>query len=90
MNFYKKALFIFILVFFGMIFVIKFSLSSLENKILEISKSEKFYNFIEQRFKFELNRLSEKELTVDEVEFYSDRINKIIEKLQPVTNKIEK
>lgn len=90
MNFYKKALFVFMLVFFGLIFGIKFSLSSLENRILEISKSERFYNFIEQRFRYELNRLSEKELTIEEAEFYSDRINKIIKKLKPVTNKIEK
>ena len=90
MNFYKKTLFIFMFVLFGLIFIIKFSISSLENKILEISKSERFYNFIEQRFKFELNRLSEKKLTIEEAEFYSDRINKIIKKLQPLTDKIEK
>lgn len=90
MNFYKKTLFIFILLIFGLIFIIKILISSFENKLLDISKSEKFYNFIEQRLKFELNRLSEREYTQEEIIFYSDKINQIQEKIKPIIDKIEK
>ena len=90
MNFYKKTLFIFILLIFGLIFIIKILISSFENKLLDISKSEKFYNFIEQRLKFELNRLSEREYTQEEIIFYSDKINQIQENIKPIIDKIEK
>lgn len=89
MNFYKKATFIFILILFGSITLIKFTVISLENKILEISKSQKFYNFVEQRFKYELDRLSKKNFTIEETQFYNDRLNKIIKKLKPITKNLD-
>ena len=65
MNFYKKLFLGTLTIIVAIIFIIKFSLSSIENKIMEITKSEKFYNFINERFKYEMNRHSSKELTQD-------------------------
>lgn len=88
MDFYKKIFFITLTIVVAVIFVVKFTLSSLENKIMEISKSDRFYNFISQRLKYELNRHSSKELSEDEVDFYSRELNKILVKWKPVIDKL--
>lgn len=89
MNFYKKIIVSFIMLIIASIFIIKLAMASLENKLLEITKSEKFYNFIDQRFKFELDRLSSKNLTKEEILYYSDRLKKINIKWKPVLDKIQ-
>ena len=88
MDFYKKFFLVTLTIVVAVIFVIKFTLSSLENKIMEISKSDRFYNFISQRLKYELNRHSSKELSEDEVDFYSRELNKILVKWKPVIDKL--
>ena len=88
MDFYKKFFLITLTIVVAVIFIIKFTLSSLENKIIEISKSDRFYNFISQRLKYELNRHSSKELSEDEVDFYSRELNKILVKWKPVIDKL--
>jgi len=88
MDFYKKFFLITLTIVVAVIFVVKFTLSSLENKIMEISKSDRFYNFISQRLKYELNRHSSKELSEDEVDFYSRELNKILVKWKPVIDKL--
>ena len=89
MNFYKKIIVSFIMLIIASIFIIKLAMASLENKLLEITKSEKFYNFIDQRFKFELDRLSSKIFTKEEILYYSDRLKKINIKWKPVLDKIQ-
>jgi len=84
MNFYKKLFIGTLTIVVAIILIIKFSLSSIENKIMEITKSEKFYNFISQRFKYEINRHSSKELTQEEINFYTIELNKILSKWKPV------
>ena len=88
MDFYKKFFLVTLTIVVAVIFVVKFTLSSLENKIMEISKSDRFYNFISQRLKYELNRHSSKELSEDEVNFYSKEFNKILVKWKPVIDKL--
>jgi hypothetical protein len=89
MNFYKKLIVSFIMVIVVSIFIIKLFISSIEGKLIEISKSEKFYNFVDQRIKFELDKLSSKNLTEEDVLYYSDRLKKIIIKWQPVLDEIQ-
>lgn len=89
MNFYKKLIVSFIMAIVVSIFIIKLSISSIEGKLIEISKSKKFYNFVDQRIKFELNRLSSKNLTEEEILYYSDRLKKIVVKWQPVIDEIQ-
>tara|TARA_B100001057_G_scaffold470018_1_gene530929 strand:+ start:352 stop:636 length:285 start_codon:yes stop_codon:yes gene_type:complete len=88
MNFYKKLFLTTLTIVVAIIFTVKFTLSSIENKIVEISKSEKFYNFISQRIKYELNRHSTKELSEDEVKFYTNEFNKILLKWKPVIDRL--
>lgn len=88
MDFYKKLFLGTLTIVVAIILIIKFSLSSIENKILEITKSEKFYNFISQRFKYEMNRHSSKELTQEEINFYTIELNKILSKWKPVIDRL--
>ena len=88
MNFYKKLFLGTLTIIVAIIFIIKFSLSSIENKIMEITKSEKFYNFISQRFKYEMNRHSSKELSQEEINFYTIELNKILSKWKPVIDRL--
>ena len=88
MDFYKKLFLGTLTIVVAIILIIKFSLSSIENKIMEITKSEKFYNFISQRFKYEMNRHSSKELTQEEINFYTIELNKILSKWKPVIDRL--
>ncbi len=88
MDFYKKLFLGTLTIVVAIILIIKFSLSSIENRIIEITKSEKFYNFISQRFKYEMNRHSSKELTQEEINFYTIELNKILSKWKPVIDRL--
>ena len=88
MNFYKKLFLGTLTIVVAIIFIIKFSLSSIENKIMEMTKSEKFYNFISERFKYEMNRHSSKELTQEEIDFYTIELDKILSKWKPVIDRL--
>ena len=88
MDFYKKLFLWTLTIVVAIILIIKFSLSSIENRIIEITKSEKFYNFISQRFKYEMNRHSSKELTQEEINFYTIELNKILSKWKPVIDRL--
>ena len=88
MDFYKKLFLITLTIIIAIIFTIKFALSSIENKIIEITKSERFYNFVSQRVKYEMNRHSSKELSQEEIEFYTEELDKIFKKWKPVIDNI--
>ena len=89
MNFYKKFFFSTLTVLVAIIFILKFTISSLENKIIEITKSEKFHNFVSERIKYEINKHSSKELDEEEIEFYIKEINKILIKWKPVIDNLD-
>ncbi len=88
MDFYKKLFLITLTIIIAIIFTIKFALSSIENKIIEITKSERFYNFVSQRIKYEMNRHSSKELSQEEVDFYTEKLDKIFKKWKPVIDNL--
>ncbi len=89
MSFYKKFFFSTLTVLVAIIFIIKFMFSSLENKMIEIIKSEKFHNFVSERIKYEINKHSSKELDEEEIEFYTKELNKILIKWKPVIDNLD-
>ena len=89
MNFYKKFFFSTLTVLVAIIFILKFTISSLENKIIEITKSEKFHNFVSERIKYEINKHSSKELDEEEIDFYTKELNKILIKWKPVIDNLD-
>ena len=88
MNFYKKLFLGTLTIVVAIILTVKFTISSIENKIMEITKSERFYNFVSQRIKYEMNRHSSKELSQEEVDFYTEKLDKIFKKWKPVIDNL--
>jgi len=89
MEFYKKFFFATLTVLVALIIVIKFTLSSLENKLIEVVKSEKFHNFMSERIKYELNKHATKNLDEEEINFYTKEFNRIIIKWKPVLDNLD-
>ena len=69
MEFYKNF-FATLTVLVALIIVIKFTLSSLENKLIEVVKSERFHNFMSERIKYELNKHATKNLDEEEINLH--------------------
>jgi len=88
MEFYKKFFFATLTILVALIIVIKFTVSSLENKMIEVVKSEKFNIFISERIKYELNKHATKNLDKEEIDFYTKEFNKIIIKWKPVLDNL--
>lgn len=89
MEFYKKFFFATLTIIVGAIIVIKFTLSSLENKIIEVIKSDRFHDFMSERIKYELQKHATKNLDKEEIEFYTKEINKVIIKWKPVIDNLD-
>ena len=89
MSFYKKFFFSTLTILVAIIFIVKFIFSSLENKMIEIIKSERFHNFISQRIKYELIKHATKNLDEEEINFYTKEFNRIIIKWKPVLESLD-
>tara|TARA_B100000989_G_scaffold90978_1_gene65841 strand:- start:14700 stop:14996 length:297 start_codon:yes stop_codon:yes gene_type:complete len=85
----KYAYFILIFIFL-IYFTINFVFSFFQNKILSILQSQKFENFVILRVESYLEKLSEGELTEEQIEYYSNLLKRINQKFKPVTDKLEK
>lgn len=87
----KKKYIYYILIFlFLMYFIINFVFSFFQNKILSILQSQKFENFVIVRVESYLEKLSEGELTDEQIDYYSNLLNRINQKFKPVIDKLEK
>ena len=71
-----------------LIYSFNFVKSYAENKIISFLNSERFNNFIFLRIDDFLEKASEEELTEEEIDYYSNLINKILTKYQPVINRL--
>ena len=89
MEFYKKFFFATLTIIVASIILIKFTLSSLENKIIEVIKSDRFHDFMNERIKYELQKHATKNLDKEEIEFYTKEINKVIIKWKPVIDNLD-
>tara|TARA_B100000282_G_C31494810_1_gene382093 strand:- start:244 stop:540 length:297 start_codon:yes stop_codon:yes gene_type:complete len=81
----------FVLIFiFLILFTINFVFSFFQNKILSILQSQRFENFVILKVDSYLEKLSEGELTEEQIEYYSNLLNRINQKFKPVIDKLEK
>ena len=81
----------FVLIFiFLILFTINFVFSFFQNKILSILPSQRFENFVILKVDSYLEKLSEGELTEEQIEYYSNLLNRINQKFKPVIDKLEK
>ena len=81
----------FVLIFiFLILFTINFVFSFFQNKILSILQSQRFENFVILKVDSYLEKLSDGELTEEQIEYYSNLLNRINQKFKPVIDKLEK
>ena len=85
----KKYILLTIIVFFSIIFLIKFSLSFIENKISSTLKSKKFEIFIMNEFNNKLESFANKTVSESEYIFYKDNFYKIFKKYKPIFDEVE-
>ena len=86
----KKKYIFFILIFIFLIyFIVNFIQSYFQNKFLSILNSSKFENFIILRVENYLEKLGDGELNEQEIEYYSNVLNRINEKFKPVLEKLK-
>ncbi len=85
----KYAYFVLIFIFL-ILFTINFVFSFFQNKILSILQSQKFENFVILKVESYLEKLSDGELTEEQVEYYSNLLERINQKFKPVIDKLEK
>ena len=73
-----------------MLFTINFVFSFFQNKILSILQSQKFENYVILKVESYLEKLSEGELSEEQIEYYSNLLERINQKFKPVIDKLEK
>ena len=75
---------------FLMLFTINFVFSFFQNKILSILQSQKFENYVILKVESYLEKLSEGELSEEQIDYYSNLLERINQKFKPVIDKLEK
>lgn len=85
-----KYLISLLVVFFLILFSINFVSAFIQNKLISLINSKKFEQFIIIRIDDFLERLSEGELSADQIDYYSDLFNKIEKKFKPIIENLDK
>ena len=85
-----KYLISLLVVFFLILFTINFVSAFIQNKLISLINSKKFEQFIIIRIDDFLERLSEGELSVDQIDHYSNLFNKIEKKFKPIIENLNK
>ena len=85
-----KYLISLLVVFFLILFTINFVSAFIQNKLISLINSKKFEQFIIIRIDDFLERLSEGELSADQIDYYSNLFNKIEKKFKPIIENLNK
>ena len=85
-----KYLISLLVVFFLILLTINFVSAFIQNKLISLINSKKFEQFIIIRIDDFLERLSEGELSVDQIDHYSNLFNKIEKKFKPIIENLDK
>lgn len=85
-----KYLISLLVVFFLILFTINFVSAFIQNKLISLINSKKFEQFIIIRIDDFLERLSEGELSADQIDYYSNLFNKIEKKFKPIIENLDK
>jgi|TARA_B110000495_G_C22642596_1_gene381476 hypothetical protein len=84
---YVISLFI---VFFLILYSFNFGSSYIQNKLISLINSKKFEKFIIIRIDDFLEKLSEGQLSEDQIDYYSNLLSKIEKKYKPVIENLNK
>ena len=86
---FMKIILFSIIIFFSLIFLIKFSLNFVENKITSTLKSKNFEIFVMNEFNNKLENFANKNVSESEYIFYRDNFYKIYRNYKPIFDEIE-
>lgn len=89
-NFYKKSIFVVILVLLVASITVKFSITLIKTEIHNIVNSKKFEVYISNQLNKKIESFSNKPLTKDEYFFYKNNLKKIYIKFKPIFEEIKK
>lgn len=89
-SFYKKSIFVVLLILMLTVIVAKFSLNLIKSEIHNIVNSRKFEIYISNKIDDKIENFSNRPLTQDEYLFYKDNFKKIYIKFKPIFNEIKK
>tara|TARA_B100000795_G_scaffold163259_1_gene122706 strand:+ start:560 stop:850 length:291 start_codon:yes stop_codon:yes gene_type:complete len=89
-SFYKKSIFVVLLILMLTVIIAKFSLNLIKSEIHNIVNSRKFEIYISNKINDKIENFSNKPLTQDEYFFYKDNFKKIYIKFKPIFNEIKK
>ena len=89
-DYYKKKLFIFILILFTSLILIKFFINLIKSEVQNIINSKKFEVFIYEQVNKKLDSFANKQLSDGEYLFYKENFKKIYIKYKPLFEEIYK
>ena len=85
-----KYIISFFIVFFLILFSFNFTTSYIQNKLISLISSKKFERFVIIRIDDFLEKLSEGQLSEEQIEYYSNLLNKIEKKYKPIIKNLNK
>ena len=85
-----KYIISFFIVFFLILFSFNFTTSYIQNKLISLISSKKFERFIIIRIDDFLEKLSEGQLSEEQIEYYSNLLSKIEKKFKPIIENLNK
>ena len=89
-NFYKKIIFISVIVFFIFLILIKSSINLVKSEFINIINSKKFEVLMFNQINRKIESFANKQMTEEDFTFYKDNFKKIYIKFKPIFNQIEK
>ena len=89
-NFYKKSIFVVILVLLVTSIIAKFSINLIKSEIHNIVNSKKFEVYMSNQLSNKIENFSNKPLTKEEYSFYKKNLKKIYIKFKPIFEEIKK
>tara|TARA_B110000114_G_scaffold103262_1_gene108689 strand:- start:533 stop:805 length:273 start_codon:yes stop_codon:yes gene_type:complete len=85
-----KYIISFFIVFFLILFSFNFTTSYIQNKLISLISSKKFERFVIIRIDDFLEKLSEGQLSEEQIEYYSNLLSKIEKKFKPIIENLNK
>ena len=85
-----KYIISFFIIFFLILFSFNFTTSYIQNKLISLISSKKFERFIIIRIDDFLEKLSEGQLSEEQIEYYSNLLSKIEKKFKPIIENLNK
>jgi|TARA_B110001452_G_C14823766_1_gene287615 hypothetical protein len=85
-----KYIISFFIIFFLILYSFNFTTSYIQNKLISLISSKKFERFVIIRIDDFLEKLSEGQLSEEQIEYYSNLLSKIEKKFKPIIENLNK